>query len=238
MSDVVVREEHPLPAMIMHWVHLVSMAVLIFTGFYIQNPFFAGSMGLMRDLHFLFMYVLIITAVVRVYWAFFGAGSSSHGSRRRVRDYKHFGYERENRGTFWPTVQYYLFLRKRPPAGAKFNSLQKGTYMFWLLLIVLQAITGFAIFTPTQNFFQPLTYAVGGMMAMRAYHYLIMWLFIVTVALHIYLSLLHLPSAALMFFGVETVPPGETGGPGTPAPTRPTQPIGSAPATAPPPGPG
>lgn len=216
MAHATVREEHPLPAVLMHWIHLISMAVLIFTGFYIHKPFFPASMGLMRALHFFFMFVLIVVAIIRVYWAFFGQGSASPGSRTKIRDAKHFGPQRENKGTLIPTIQYYLFLRKRPPAGGKFNALQKGTYVFWLLLIALQAVTGFAIWSPTQYAFRPITYLVGGMMAMRGWHYVFMWLFIMTVAIHIYLSAVHAEQARLMFLWKET--PGDdasTGSAGT-----------------------
>lgn len=213
MAHATVREEHPLPAVLMHWTHLISMAVLIFTGFYIHKPFFPASMGLMRALHFFFMFLLIVVAIIRVYWAFFGQGSASHGSRVKIRDSRHFGPQDENRGTLIPTIQYYLFLRKRPPAGGKFNGLQKGTYVFWLFLIAIQAVTGFAIWSPTQYAFRPLTYAVGGMMAMRGWHYIIMWLFIITVAIHIYLSAVHADQARLMFLWQET--------PGDDEPVRP-----------------
>lgn len=182
------REEHPVPAIIMHWLHLISMIVLIYTGFYIHRPFGPGSMDLMRTLHFIFMFVLILTAIARVYWAFFGRGSAMPGSRSRIRDYKHFGPSRENKGQALQTIKYYLFLRRTHPPAAKYNTLQKGTYFGWLLLIALQAITGFALWTNTDDFFRPLTYAIGGPMVMRAIHYIIMWLFIITTMIHIYLS--------------------------------------------------
>lgn len=204
MAHVTTREEHPWPAVAMHWIHLISIFVLTYTGFYIHGPFGPGSMTLMRTVHFFFMFVLIITALARIIWAFLG-GSASQGSRTKIRDYKHFGYQRENRGKALETAKYYLFLRRTHPAGAKYNTLQKGTYLFWLLLIVLQAITGFALWTRTAEFFQPLTYLVGGPIAMRAIHYFIMWLFIVTTLVHIYLSIAEAPwQAPLMFFGRET----------------------------------
>ena len=195
------REEHPLPARIMHWLHLVSIIVLVFTGFYIHGPFFAGAMGVMRNLHFIFMFVLILNAVVRVYWAFFGAGSAETGGRVKRRDAAFFGPQRENRGTIVGTLKYYTFLQPTAPDVVKYNGLQKGTYVFWLLLIVLQAITGFALWTPTMAFFQPLTYALGGLNYMRGYHYLIMWLFIITTLIHIYLAVMHWDEFLMMFFG-------------------------------------
>lgn len=208
MSEVVTtREEHPLPAVILHWFHLISIAVLTYTGFYIHRPFGPGSMDLMRSLHFIFMFIVILVAIVRVYWAFAGGGSATGGSRTRVPDYRHFGYERANRGTFGKTAAYYVFLRKSHPHGGKYNTLQKGTYLFWLLLILLQAITGFALWTNTAQAFSGLTYALGGPIVMREIHYLIMWLFIITTLVHIYLSIAEAPwEAPLMFFRKETRP--------------------------------
>ncbi|MBE0477360.1 MAG: cytochrome b/b6 domain-containing protein [Coriobacteriia bacterium] len=203
------REEHPAPARWMHFVHLLSIFVLAFTGFYIARPFFPGGMGAMRMTHFIFMFVLIVTAVVRVWWAFVGPGSAPLGRREKVRDYRHFGYQRENRGTFWGTVKYYLFLQPTAPQVYKYNSLQKGTYVFWLLLIAAQAVTGFAIWSPTQEWFLPLTYALGGSMYVRTWHYLIMWLFLITTAIHIYLSALHLDELKMMFTGREMRGAGE-----------------------------
>lgn len=208
MAHYTTIEEHPWPARLMHWIHLISIAVLTYTGFYIHKPFGPGSMDLMRNMHFIFMFILVLTAIVRVYWAFLGAGSASQGSRTRIRDYRHFGVQRENRGKTLDTVKYYLFLRKSHPVGAKYNPLQKGTYLIWLVLIVLQAITGFALWTNTANFFLPLTYAVGGPEIMRIAHYLIMWLFLITTLVHIYLSLAEAPwQAPLMFLGRESGEP-------------------------------
>ena len=207
MAGYTTREEHPLPAVVLHAVHLVSMFVLIFTGFYIHYPFFAGAMAAMRTTHFVAMFVLIATTVLRVYWAFAGRGSADPGSRRRVPDWKHFAPETANRGQMIETLKYYLFLRKSHPRTAKFNTLQKATYILWLILIAIQAITGFAMWQPTASAFAPLTYAFGGVMQVRVEHYLVMWLFIVTTMIHIYLSVaeawVQLP---LMFAWRETRP--------------------------------
>lgn len=207
-------EEHPAPARLMHWLHLVSMVMLIISGFYIADPFFPGAMGLMRGIHFTFMFLIIIVLIARIIWAFVGR-SAPLGSREVEPDYRHFGYQKQNRGTFWGTVKYYLFLQREKPRVYKYNTLQKGTYLFWALLLILQAITGFALWAPLQNLFEPLTYLVGGPMWMRSIHYMIMWLFIITTLIHIYLSALHRDQVDVMFWGRE---PGDGRG---------TQPSGS-----------
>ncbi|MDO8963292.1 MAG: cytochrome b/b6 domain-containing protein, partial [Coriobacteriia bacterium] len=54
------REAHPLIFVITHWVNLLCMIGLAFTGFYIHYPFFAGFMNAARAIHFVMMFVLVI----------------------------------------------------------------------------------------------------------------------------------------------------------------------------------
>lgn len=205
MSTHVTREEHPIPAIVMHWLHLLSIIALTYTGFYIHRPFGPGTMETMRTIHFIAMFLVILVAIVRVYWAFFGGGSAGAGSRTKVRDSRHFGRSPENRGKSIEIIKYYLFIRKTHPRTAKYNILQKGTYMAWLVLILLQAITGFALWSNTASFFDPLTYAMGGPDVMRMAHYLIMWVFIITTMIHIYLAVAEgVRQVPLMFLGKET----------------------------------
>jgi Ni/Fe-hydrogenase 1 B-type cytochrome subunit len=203
------RDEHPGPAVLMHWVHLVSIIGLVITGLDIHRPFAAWPMATVRTIHFLLMYFLVINLVVRIYWAFVGQGSASHSNmaRGKIRDYRYFGPEPENKGKLVEIVKYYLFMRKEHPATSKFNTLQKVTYVFWIPLIILQAITGFSIYGPTQAwpFFSSITMWLGGLQMVRNYHYLIMWVFILTVAIHVYLAVAEDASAfLLMFFWKET----------------------------------
>ncbi len=181
------RQEHPLPAVIMHGVHLVSLFVLIATGFYIWRPYYGGAMNINRNLHFIFMWVFLLNGVVRIYWAFAGGGSAAVGKRRRYPDFHWFWFHRGSGHQALRTIQYYLFLRKDYPQQMKFNPLQKATYLFWILLGILAGISGAAIWEPTKSFFQPVTYFFGGLAAMTTIHYWIMWIFIISVAVHVYL---------------------------------------------------
>lgn len=172
------EENHPLPLVAMHWIHLLVMGLLLISGLYIHYVFWPGWMGAMRQIHFVSMYVLVIVLVARGYWAIFGG-----------RDLKNFFPQSENRGQFLEIIKYYTFIRKTHPVTAKFNSVQKLTYDFWAVLIVLQAITGFALYWPNLYFFPALNGWVGGLVHMRMIHFLIMWLFAITVAVHVYMSL-------------------------------------------------
>ncbi len=172
------KEKYPAALIAMHWIHLLSMGLLLLSGLYIHYVFWAGWMGTMRQIHFITMYVLVFVVVVRGYWALVGG-----------RDIGNFFPQKENRGTFLEILKYYLFLRRTHPKTAKFNPLQKITYDFWALLLVLEAISGFALYWPGVSFFATLNLWVGGLGVMRMIHFLIMWLFIVTVGAHIYLGL-------------------------------------------------
>ncbi len=187
------QEKRYPPARIMHYIHLICMVLLAVSGFYIHRPFVPGLMGTMRTMHFIAMYIVGLNLIARIYWAIFGANG----------DIRRFLPEKENKGKLIPIISYYLFIRRQHPVTAKFNTLQKTTYNFWALLLVAQGITGLSLYWPHLSFFNSLNYLVGGLMVMRTIHYLIMWVFIITIAIHIYLSLAEDFSQFLdMFFAI------------------------------------
>ena len=205
MSHATYKESHPLVQRITHWMHLLSMVVLTFTGFYIHNPFFDGSMMWMRQLHFVFMYVVLVALVARVYFAFFSKSALVKGSRKTAIDVKNFVIQKENKGQFIETIKYYLFLRKTHPSTGKYNPMQKLAYVAMLVLLVAQAFTGFALYGPFGEAFSWLTIPLGGLMIVRQIHYLTMWLFILITMIHVYLSVAEdAPALKVMFFGKET----------------------------------
>ncbi|GAB4275228.1 MAG: Ni/Fe-hydrogenase, b-type cytochrome subunit [Coriobacteriia bacterium] len=205
MTHEAYKEAHPLAQRLCHWAHLVSMVVLAFTGFYIHNPFFDGNMMWMRQLHFIFMYVVLIALVARVYLAFFSRSSPLKGSRETAMDVKSFLPQKENRGQFLETIKYYLFLRKTHPRTGKYNPLQKTTYVGVMLLLVFQAFTGFALYSPFADTFGWVTTLFGGLMVVRQVHYFTMWAFILFTMVHVYLTLAEDPPALpLMFWGKES----------------------------------
>ncbi len=172
---------HPAEARIYHWLHLVSMLILIFTGFFIHYPFFQGSMATMRFLHFVAMYVLIFNLIIRLSLAFLS----------RNRDYKMFGLGMVVWRNLFGTLAYYLFLKKELPKEVQgmYNPPQRLAYVVFAPLIVIQAITGFALYTPTQSYFTWLTAFVGGLEMVRVWHFTVMWVFILIIAIHVYLAL-------------------------------------------------
>ena len=184
------REAHPFIFVMTHWINLVAMVALAFSGFYIHYPFFAGFMGVARGMHFFFMYVLLINLAVRIIAAFFVKSATRLGSREVDTDIKNWLPQKLNRHQFGAWLKYYLFLKKDYPIGAKYGVLQKIAYLATVPLTLAAAYTGFAIYAPVMDlaFFTVGTDAVGGQMNMRIIHYYLMWAFILFTAIHAYLA--------------------------------------------------
>lgn len=184
------REAHPLPFVITHWVNLICMGLLIITGFYIHFPFIAGLMSINRGIHVFAGFVIFINCIVRLVMAFFVESAPTGGTRQTVKDYKTWLPQKDNKhqGAEW--VKYYLFLKKDHPLSAKLGVPQKLSYLLIPILIILQFITGIAIWAPIMDtpFIVWLLGLVGGAMNMRLIHYFIMYIFIIFIFIHIYLA--------------------------------------------------
>ncbi|HVJ47805.1 Ni/Fe-hydrogenase, b-type cytochrome subunit [Desulfitobacterium sp.] len=166
--------DHPLFDRLSHFINLINFLVLITTGLLIHSPFPGVPMNLVRNLHFIFMYLLIINGIVRFYYAILG----------KYKDYDTFLLTKQDIETFWPQIKYYLFMGKHPRTG-KYNPLQKLAYLALPLLTVFQAITGLILYRPEK--LGSLATSIGGLAAVRGIHYVVMWLFIAIIAVHVYL---------------------------------------------------
>lgn len=188
MSHMVTQSEHPLPAVLIHWMHLASFLALAVTGILIHGHYAGVSMQAVRQVHFVVMYVFVLTTIVRVWWAFLGRGSSTAGSTAIVRDYKHFAITGSDIRALPSWVGYYLFLRKTRPYTEKYNPLQKLTYtVLFPLGVVVMALTGAAMFPPAAAAMRWLTDLLGGLNAVRLWHYMAMWVLLVFTLIHVYL---------------------------------------------------
>lgn len=184
--------DHPLPQRISHWINLINFLVLGITGYFIHSPYQGMPMNLVRNSHFIFMYLLVINGVVRFYFSFFG----------KNKDYNSFFLNSEDVRNFWPQTKYYLFLGKHPKISGKYNPLQKLAYIAMPIMAVIQIITGALLYWPLK--FTTLTEYFGGLAAVRGIHYVVMWLFAAIVLAHIYLVFTEAYDQFwLMFFGKE-----------------------------------
>jgi len=201
------REAHPLVFVMTHYINLICMIMLAFSGFYIHFPFFDGFMGVARGMHFFAMYLVVFNLTFRIIAAFFVKTATQLGSREVDTDIKNWLPQEENKHQFFETVKYYLFFRKEGVISAKYGSLQKIAYLATIPLTYLQAFTGFAIYGPTMNssIFSGAMALVGGPMNMRIIHYFGMWVFILFTMVHAYLAnIYNLNPSKIIFLWKET----------------------------------
>ena len=173
-----------------HWIRVVAIAVLVFTGIYIHTPFIAGGpdstiMASMRFFHFVAAYALILGLVVRVYMAFKSTFDA---------DWKDFSII-ENLKNVPDVLAYYLFIKGSHKDYRKYNPLQAFAYLFTGLVIIFTAFTGAAIYHgrpfllfPMESF-RWVNNILGGESYTRIWHILAMWYFIVFLLIHVYLAI-------------------------------------------------
>jgi Ni/Fe-hydrogenase 1 B-type cytochrome subunit len=175
-----------------HWIRVLALAVLTITGFYIHWPFLpagepggVGIMAWMRFAHFVSAYIFILGLVVRLYLAFMSTFDA---------DWRDFGIGRNLRNV--PDILlYYVFLKKTHKEYRRYNPLQAFTYLFWVFLVLFMAFTGFALYKgkvfgliQAQDYFGWVNLLLGGESYTRIWHFLGMWVFLITVAIHIYMA--------------------------------------------------
>jgi Ni/Fe-hydrogenase 1 B-type cytochrome subunit len=187
------REAHPLIFVFTHWINLLCMIGLAFTGFYIHYPFFAGFMNGARSIHFVLMFVLVINLTCRIILAFWVKDANQLGTRKVDTDIKNWLPQAENKHQFMETVKYYTFFRNTRVISAKYGALQKIAYLATVPIILFMAWTGFALYTPAHTWaiwplFAAATGLFGNEMGVRVAHYFGMWVVILFTMVHAYLA--------------------------------------------------
>jgi Ni/Fe-hydrogenase 1 B-type cytochrome subunit len=187
-----------IPVRLTHWVNVLCIVVLSFTGYYIANPYVQVSsreaygpyfMGNMRFIHMLFAYIFIASLILRTYWAFFGGNRFANW--RSLIPF----VTPEGRGKLKQALQFYLFLRREPPTVLGHNALAGFTYAVIVFLYFLQTLTGFALYAQADpgGFWWSLTGWVFGLLDnqhVRLIHHMIMWLLIAFALHHVYSAFL------------------------------------------------
>ena len=182
LNDVYVWE---LPVRLTHWVNVVCIITLSFTGYYIGNPWILVSsrewygpyfMGIMRYTHFVTAFVFIASLLLRTYWSIVG---NEWASWRGLFPF----LTADGRKSLADAFRYYFFLRRKPPEVIGHNALAGLTYAFIVFLYFLQTITGFALLgeVNTSGIWYRLTGWIFRLVSnqdLRLVHHLIMWLLI------------------------------------------------------------
>jgi len=183
---------HPLWVRLLHWSNMISITMLCLTGFYIHAPQsfrLFENMDNARTFHFAFAMLLIVGVVWRIYLGF------------ATGDWKNIVYAPIKDTKKLPSmIKYYTFLAKDHPFYGKYNPGQKAMYTSVFVLAIVMIITGFILYKPVT--FASWAYFFGGYLVVRMIHYIITWIFVIMVLVHVYLDLAEgLPVLVSMFTG-------------------------------------
>jgi Ni/Fe-hydrogenase b-type cytochrome subunit len=207
---------------VLHFVHMTSMIILAFTGMYLRFPFFAGGRDFMRGTHYVFMTIVIVTVIWRVWYSFFSKTNA---------DWREFAIGKKDVQSALGVLAYYGYVSNNKPHVAKYNVLQKMSYNMFLYMMLFQAITGLCLVrygfifgvSPSQILVGSWAVNFGGMAiwmwVIRTIHYVLNWAFILMMTIHLYLAATVDVPCALDFFGMDElqVHPGGHGHDETPA---------------------
>jgi len=197
----------PATPKVLHGIHMVSMIILGFTGMYLRFPFFANGRIAMRTTHYIFMIIVTIVLVWRVLYAFLSKTNADHSE---------FAIRKIDLQSAIGVLAYYGYFSDNKPHVAKYNVLQKMSYLLFLVMMCLQAFTGFALVRYNFIFgLSPRDLLIGwnlgalvgspalALWIVRTIHYVLNWMFIIMTTVHFYLALTVDVPCALDFFGIK-----------------------------------
>ena len=181
-----------------HWINALSITALCVTGYLIAHPpAFLNSgeasgsfwFGKMRFVHFASGYVLLANFLVRIYWAFAG---NKYASWRNF-----LPLTKAQLRQCWEVLRVDIMQSSEKPVHALgHNAVAYFTYTGTGLLTVFQIVSGFALYAPTSHAWFPrlftwVTPLFGSEQNLRVFHYDAMWLFILFILIHVYLTFYH-----------------------------------------------
>jgi len=184
------------PLRYMHWIAALCIVALAATGLFIGRPYFvpAGDpqsaylMGSVRFTHFLAAAILVMTAIVRVYWLFAGNRFERIGALLPIR--------RRDLANVIKMVKFYLLIHPgRAPRYLGHNPLQQFSYTAIYLAAVIMVLTGFGMYGQSNpdglifGLFNWVNVLFGGEQVARFFHHVITWIFLIFIPIHVYLAL-------------------------------------------------
>lgn len=181
------------PVRLSHWVIVLSIAVLSFTGYYLYDPFIiargrrAFLMGRMRFIHEIAAWFLIAAVLLRFYWFIKGNRWAYWRSFLPVDPWWRKGLIKQ--------IKYYIFLSPHPDSEVGHNPLAALTYLAIYGLMVVEIATGLVLYnhilgSRLLGFFVNWIPNIVNIRYLREIHFLIMIAFFAFVIHHVYSAVL------------------------------------------------
>jgi Ni/Fe-hydrogenase 1 B-type cytochrome subunit len=187
-----------LPVRLYHWVNALCVVVLCATGYLIGAPLalhsaqeasFGYWFGTVRFIHFVAAFVFFFNFVVRIYWGFVGNNWSRWGEFLPFRKHqRREALEVLKVDILQAKASHLLSIGHNPIAGF--------TYFLSFLAFLFQCVTGFGLYAAMSTAKLPRLFVwivplMGGDFAVRQWHHMAMWFFVVFAMIHVYLVFYH-----------------------------------------------
>ncbi|MBX7152979.1 Ni/Fe-hydrogenase, b-type cytochrome subunit [bacterium] len=200
METVSIRRHYvwQLPVRVYHWVNAVCVTVLCITGYFIGSPLalqsgseasFGYWFGTVRFIHFVTAFVFFFNFVGRIYWGFVG------NSYARWNNFLVF-HKSQWREIIDVLKVDILQAKAQPLESIGHNALASLTYFLTFIAFLFQCMTGFGMYAAMSDSWLPRLFAwivpmMGGDFAVRQWHHMAMWFFIIFSFIHVYLVFYH-----------------------------------------------
>ncbi|MBI5470820.1 MAG: Ni/Fe-hydrogenase, b-type cytochrome subunit [Ignavibacteriae bacterium] len=187
-----------LPVRFYHWINALAVTVLCVTGYFIGWPLalqtggeasFSYWFGTIRFIHFVAAFVFFFNFLCRLYWGFVG---------NKYADWRNFILIKANK---WKEIKDVLSIdilqaRAKPIESIGHNALAGLTYFITFLAFLFQCITGFGMYAAMSHSWLPQMFAwvvpwMGGDFAVRQWHHMFLWVFVIFTMIHVYLVFYH-----------------------------------------------
>jgi len=187
-----------LPVRIYHWLNVLSVAALAVTGYLIGSPLAIQSgaeasysywFGTVRFIHFVAAFVFFFNFLFRLYWGFAG---------NKFARWKNFILFSKAQ---WKEVLDVLRVDVLQSIGTPLhstghNSLAGLTYFLTFIAFLFQSITGFGMYAAMSHAQLPhlmswIVPLMGGDFAVRQWHHVMMWFFVIFSVVHVYIVFYH-----------------------------------------------
>jgi Ni/Fe-hydrogenase 1 B-type cytochrome subunit len=187
-----------LPVRFFHWINAACIVVLAATGYLIGSPpalqsgaeaYNSYLFGTIRFCHFIAAFTFFFNFIFRLYWGFVG--------NRYARWDNFILWRRDKwREVFAVLKVDILQILDKPLDSVGHNALAGLTYFFTFLAFLFQAVTGFGMYAAMSKSWLPGLFALivplmGGDFAVRQWHHMMMWFFIIFGLIHVYLVCYH-----------------------------------------------
>ena len=188
-----------LPVRVFHWINALGLLTLIVTGYLVGDPWSFGNergepydqywFGIIRFTHFAAGYVVFFAFIFRFYWGFVG--------NRYARWANFIPLNKAQLEDLWETVRVdILQLKLRGKISVGHNFLASLTYVGLFVIFLFMVITGFGLYASMSDSWIPWLFSwivpvMGSDAAVRRWHHIFMWAFVVFSIIHVYLCFYH-----------------------------------------------